>query len=316
MDFIKAKQKKNKNEKAPLKLIGVIIFVVLIILTGFLVFFFNFLRKGRTTLVLVGSSATVVSLDNEKDSLTIVPLPQNIYLELAGGKGNLTVQSLFKFDLLSKQKGLLFIRTLREFLGIPIDGWINIGENFEISNQEQFLNIQKKQLSLFNLKNLLPISKKQYFFYKIGNIRKDKITVIDLTESNIFQKETLPDGSQVLKTDADKLDSLLQEQFFEKKILEENLSMAVLNSGRTQGLASRAARIIGNSGGKVVIVGDSPTKMVDCTINVAKKNKKTYTVSRYKKIFSCEINNNPSEENRVDITITLGTAYEKEIKGP
>lgn len=317
MDFVKfAKQKKKRSNKTPFKAVRAFIIGIVVVLLAFLVYFFISFPKGRTTFVLVGKSLTVVSLDNRDENLTIIPIPQNAYLTLTSGRGNLTASSLYKFDLLSKQKGQLFISTMREFLGIPIDGFINIKNDTQISNLDQFLNIQKKHLSFFSLDNLLTDSKKQHFCYKIGNIRKDKITVINLSSSDIFQEITMPDGSKVLEADEVKLDSLLQKQFFEKEILAENFSIAVYNSSKTAGLATRAARIIGNSGGNVIIVGENPNLTVNCVISVSPKDTKTYTVSRYQKLFNCEINNNMDREGRVEMTITLGTAYEKEIKGP
>lgn len=283
-----------------------------------LAFYFLIPQKGRTTIAFISNSVTLLSLDHEKNTLTIVPVPSNTYLNVAQGKGNLTISSVYKFDLISKQNGILLTQTLREFFGIPVDGWVNI-PGFNIASAEDFLKFKDKKLAFFSP---LPSSTNfsfldlKRFDFNMGKIRPDKIIFLDLFNKGAFREETLADGSVILTVDSLNLEHLINDNFYEWKILEENLAIAVLNSSQKAGLAARAGRIIMGSGGKVVKTGESDRKVVNCVINTLPKDKYSYTISRFKKIFHCDVEEEMPEEARADIVITLGSAYEKEIYGP
>ncbi len=325
MDFAKLKHRRKEPGTGKItKIIG-IVFSLIAVLVIFIILSVTAGIKGRTNIVLVDDAVNILSLDNEQQTLVIVKLPESTYLNVARNKGQITAGSLFKFDRMSQYNGRLLTETIREYLGIPVDGWIKVSSN-SFSNLPDFQKIQQQELSFLDLRSIIseitgwktnvPFLSLRRFYFQLQKVRPDKITFIDLATSNLLEKETLPDNSVVLKTDQLSLDSFLKEKFFEWAIRKENLTIAVLNSTTTIGLGAKAARIITNSGGHVVIVEDSPFGAASCQISVSDAFAKSYTVSRLAKIFSCLINNNLPENARSDILINLGSTYEKEINGP
>lgn len=327
MDFAKKKPRNskvnntNRLTKIIARALGLVFAMIVLIAV-----YFNASGFGRINILLVNDSLTLVSLEKEKKTLTVVSLPKELYLDVARGKGQITSASLFKFDSMQKKKGSLLKSTIRELFGIPIDGWIKIPPNYKIESVNDFTNIRKRELDPFNLQeipqeltgfktNLFFLALKRFYF-QLSTVREDKIEFIDLNSSRIFEKDTLPDGSVVLKTDLPSLDSLLKEKFYEWEIVKEGLSISVLNAANSSGLATKAARIVANSGGTVVMVGESQDRAVDCLLNVHKENQKSYTVKRLRETFSCDITSEKIEGSRADVTLTIGSGYEKEIIGP
>lgn len=326
MDFAKSKPRKlNKRISKLTKLLGIIF--GLILLTA--IFIFYLITKsvsGRTNIILINDSITLLSLDNEQNSLNVISLPSTLYLDVVRGKGQLVAGSLFKFDYLSHYRGKLLKETIKDFFGVPIDGWIKLSSEQNPSNLKEFIYLKDNDLSPVNFNNFLneligqrtdlSIISLRRFYYQLSNVRYDKIDFLALSENNILTKEILPDGSKVLKADRPRLDDFLKNKFTDLQILKDNLNIIVLNGTQTSGLASRAARIIGNSGGHVIITNESQDKVDKCEINILPINKNKYTVLRLRNIFNCKITNNLQDEGRSDLTLLLGLDYEKEISGP
>lgn len=307
MDFVKSKPGKKSTKKSSSSALLLKWVIIFIGLTGLLLFyFFSFSRQGRVNIALVGDSVSLISLDNESKTAVVVNMPENAYYQSTYGKGYVLNSSLLKLDIVSKKRGKLLISTLREFIGVPVDGWIKIeGKNPE--TKEDFLRIKNKtSFSFYSLK----------FFYQLGKIRPDKIDFINLEDANIFHNEQLPDNSEVLSTDTITMDGYLAEKFYELAILREGYTISVLNGSETSGLATRVARIIGNSGGHVIMVSESSVKTDRCTVSTTKEKKNSYTVKRYAKIFNCSIlTDQTSTDSRSDLTITLGLDYKNELFG-
>lgn len=303
MDFVKSKPKKQKikGKNKWLSFLSLLLVLIIIIPIVVILVYLNWPYLGRKNSILVGDNTfAVVSLEQEKKTATLVIIPPEAYLAVTQGKGNIKAGSLFKFDQLQKQKGKLLQSTVREFLGIPIDNWFKI----------------KGDINRYSLKQIpfWPLSS-AYLRFHLSQIRQDKIEVIELGNSPVFQETLLPDGSQVLTPDPIILDAYFADKFSEWKILEENFSIGVLNSTEKTGLAAKAARIISHIGGKVILVGDTPLRTVNCILETAPDKQKSYTVKKLQKIFSCELSDPKTEENRADVIIIIGTAYQKEVFG-
>ncbi len=324
MDFAKIKRKRKNIFLGKLSF-WLSVFIGLLIFVGLIIFYFiNQKDKGRFNLVIVNNPLVLISLEREREEAIIVTIPGDVYIESSRGKGKVKADSLFKLDSVSGIKGKLFRESLREFLGMPIDGFLKTDTNFNFDNIDDFIKF-KNEISILSLENpfrfLYSSAKTNLFFlslekflFQLNKVRTDKITFIDLYKENLFTKEELADGSQVLNIDKSILDGTIKNSFYEWVILKEDLSISVLNGSNGSGLATSAYRIITNSGGKVIVVSESPVKTDKCVIEVNNNNKNTYTVKRYKDIFNCNINT-IEQNGRTDITITVGSEYKEQVLG-
>ncbi len=300
MDFAGKKTKKKKGSLWLNKIWqGLFLVGFLILLAGGLLWWYLTRGEfGRFNLVVIDESLTLLSLDQEKNTLLLIKMPANLYLPVTYGKGQIRAGALWQFDLIQKQKGELLKTTLREFLGVPIDDWVKVS----LSSQEP---VWKKL-------PFLPLRFGRLRF-QIGKVREDKIEIIDLSQTDLVKKANLVDGSEIWLADSLALDGFLKEKFYERKILEENLTITVLNATEKPGLATKAGRIIEQIGGRVVRLGEYSAKTTNCLLFFKKELSQSYTVERLRKLFNCEISHQEVEESRADVTLIVGTDYANQV---
>lgn len=317
MDFAKKKIRKVKKDS---KLAALLFKTGVVIVAGLALYIFLITRpvEGRYNILLVGKDLLLVSLEKDQSQATVVLIPQNTMLSSSYGKGSVLAGSLYKLDNVSKQNGKLVTSTIREFLGTPVDGWVLIDKNSNISNKDSFLQVLNTNLSFKS--NIIPQYKSSFslisaprFYYSLSSIRPDRIKFIDLNNSISLVSTTLADGSNTLGVDTVGLDSFLNEIFYQWSIRKEGFSIAVLNGSDVPGLATRASRIVSNSGGNVIQLMESPTKVVGCIIYTPSGFEKTYTLRKLKQVFECDVINEKIEGNRADIALVVGNAYSKQI---
>lgn len=319
MDFAKKKKKSAKKESRITALV-IKLGVICVVCITLVIYIITRSAPGRTNIVVISKNPFLISLNNDEKSATIVSIPQNTMVTSTYGKGNVLAGSLYKLDSLSNKRGQIIDTTVREFLGLPVDGWIYIGDDFEVADGNDFLNVMQSSLGLTNglipgQKTNLSFLEKPRFYYALNQVRPDRISVIDLQKSGTLHEAVLPDGSSNLEPDLVQIDSFLNSDFDELEMLKEGLSIAVLNGSEAPGLATRASRIISNAGGNVIQVGESPLRVVDCILYASEKEKNLYTVKRIKNMFDCDISTDTIEESRADIAIVVGDDYYQQVTG-
>ena len=98
-------------------------------------------------------------------------------------------------------------------------------------------------------------------------------------------------------------DKISTELFADETIVQEKVSVQIVNVASVVGLGSRCARLIGNMGGNVVSVETAETTEQETTIQYF--GKKTYTVSRLEQLL--QITALPMQNPGIaDIIVTLG----------
>ncbi|MCL5970138.1 MAG: LytR C-terminal domain-containing protein [Patescibacteria group bacterium] len=320
MDFAKSKRKTREHKTSFLKII--LILSGLLFLLTFFWFFSDFFKSvdGRVNFIVAADNLSVYSYNRDESSLIIIPVPKNLILNLAYEKGEVQSSSLLRFDKNLNYKGKLLTATVREYFGIPIDGYIESAN--EVSDLASFEKVINSDLSFFNVKTIfddlfrrrsdMSAGTLRRLLLNLTSIRKDRIEIIDLEKAGITESEKLADETEVLNTDTQKIDSVFNTKFFETVILKERLSIAVSNGTEKPGIAGKAGRIISNIGGNVITVSDSDNKYVTCSISVNKKYANSYTVKRIKDIFNCDVND-VNTEDRADVMVNLGKNYENEV---
>ncbi len=319
MDFAKKKKKPEKKQSEITALI-IKLGVIVLVLVGIFIFLITKTTPGRTNIVVLSKNPLLISLDNNQKTATVISIPGSTMLNGSYGKGLVLAGSLYKLDSLSNKRGKIIDTTIREFLGIPVDGWILANNQITVDDKDQFINLLNTEFNFIQSifptqKTSLSFIKKPRFYYNLSKMRPDRITFINLSQSNALSMVTLPDGSTNLEPDLVKVDSFLNQDFEELTILKEGLSIAVLNGSEVPGLATKASRIISNDGGKVIQVAESSLKVVDCVIYVSQKYKKYYTVQRIKETFHCDVAFEQIEESRADIAVVIGNDYHQQIIG-
>lgn len=305
-----AVQKENRYKKSSgLGIFGLLIpFVFLILavvgLFKFLpgVFSGNFARSDRFTLAVNGPKNFVVSISTKGKEAVVIVLPENLIIpNVAHGYGKYPVSKIYQVGELDHRGGEVYLDTLSDFLGIPIDGYVHTSTKFS-SLKQYFFNLN----FIFNTTSSLGFWDKIKFAQTAGSLRFDKINTVDL--GKISEKINLADGQSARSLDVEIVDVKLGGVFSEESIANEELRVSVFNATEVSGLGEKAARVLGNIGVDVVNVDTGDLQRRKCVIRTAEKLVSSLTVLRIAAIFACNVEKS-QDVGRSDLVVEVGQDF-------
>lgn len=298
-------------------------------------FVINFFReskwdgKSRYTFVVNANPIFVVSLEPRSKKGVILPVPSNAFLSVPFGYEEYPAFSVYKLGELDKRKGggRLLSASIENTFGISVNGYVSFSSqpvNYAI-NQD---NIQKLKKDYFSSVSIFQYLKQVIFFKTIGktdiplidymklwlairNLRNDKISLISFYETNAFEEKTLPDGTLVQMPDYDLVDLVVSDNFQDRIIRSENISIIVENASGKEKLAAQFSKIIKNLGGNIIQKSTFPSiQRYNCLVIVSsEKLKKSIIVERLVRDYHCNISNKLSDNVSSDIQIILGENF-------
>lgn len=288
--------------------------LILALSSGFFVFLASIswnivtaLPAERTTVAVVGDPVQIVSWDNARQQLTIIPVPPDVYLDGAFGVGTLPLASLRKLEALDIKKKGVFAASLEGALAVPIAGVID--NDYSIVSEENGVHMAKEALSPFVLTAwwgnglFLPLRLRLWWIFH--RLRSDAVTMFDLEARSVFRPEWLPDGSQVRVFDINRFDAVIANRLEVDAIRREELRVRVVNTTDVAGLGNRAARILSHAGMVVVAVESEPLTQKRCSLHARKDFWDSQSSRFIQKVFQCSMTEADTDE-RADVTVRLG----------
>lgn len=275
--------------------------------------------KSQFNLAVNSQPVTIVSFDCQEKNINILKIPDGTFIETVHGYGPYRIESVYKLGEIKGVGGQLLADSLQEYFGLNIDGFL-IGDKLpqEQSGLKNFLLNQFFTSLRSRGKTNLSRWDQLRLWWQVKMVRGDKINLIDLSQTSASQEVDLPDGSRAMKIDQERLEKIINQFFFDKKIKEEDLAVSVFNKTGHLGLANKAARIIDNIGGRVVQVSNQKQETQDnrCQIKSEKKYKKSYTVEKLIKIFDCQWLEEKLPDQRAQVNLYLGEDYWSKLALP
>jgi len=307
--------------------------ILLLVLSAFLIFGFFKIScsinkslwdgKSQFNLVLNSEPVMIISFDYSEKEINVLSIPNGTFVEAIHGCGPYRVESLYRLGEIKSYGGNLLSGSLQEYFGVNLDGYLSGSQyqpglvsikNFLLNQAFDALRVQEKtNLTRWDLLRI---------WWRIKIIREDKIIFIDLAQSSVSQKVDLPDNSQAMKIDPERLSKIISQFFIDEGLEKEELTVAVLNKTEHLGLANNASKIIGNIGGRVIQVSDFQDKTTDsnreCEIKSEKKYKNSYTVRKLSQIFNCEWleKEGNDDSQRAKVLLLIGEDYWRKLNLP
>lgn len=249
---------------------------------------------------------SLLAYSPQKEEVTVLDIPDQTFLQ-AGSFGSWQVRSVYNLG-----GGQLLKSTITDFFGLPIDGYLDFSEKFQMDSDILISEIRKDPFFIFaslpHLKTDLTPFELLKLKMEISSVRFDKIQRISLENLDVLQKERLADGTEVFVADPVKLDSQFSNMI-DPKLQSEHKTIAIFNSTSHPGLAQKAARIITNIGGNVIIITNSQNQLKFTKV-IGEKSK---TLDRLKQIFhkndTIEAQAEDQTSSRAEINIFLGEDY-------
>ncbi len=233
----------------------------------------------RTTLVLDGDPLQVISWDEARRRLTVIPLPADVRIDGAYGMGSLPITSIRTLETLDDTKKGVFVASLADALAIPITGTM------------------KRASWPLRLR----------FWWITQRLRPDAVTTLDLASRGVFRTETLPDGSQVRVFDPNRYDAVVGSQLEVDGVRREERRVRIINTTDVTGLGNRAARLLSHAGMVVVAVDSERADQTACTMHAKEDLWSGQSATFIKDVLRCVLTAADTDE-RVDVTVRLGEA--------
>lgn len=340
--WFKKRHKKTKK-KGPKRIFLVLTLVLLCFLTGRLILSFQkrIWQGGRFNFVLVGDSFFVFSLCPRDKSFTVVKIPENTYLEVTSGFGLYRVGAVYPLGQLEGRGGPLLIETIQEFLGVPVEGYMNISSKLKerFSNEsektsdavassakldkEEVIDLKRKITSwtvFLRPGRLIKFLKKDLetnltfwdlakIWWQAKKVNPAKFYFLDLDQGGTLVDYSLADGGIGKTGDPLLLDNLLAQFFFEPEIREEKITIQVLNGTDYPGLGKQATRMIVNLGAKVTEVAKTEEIVKRSQLIGTGSALKSFTFQKIKKIFACQVIHQETE----GLKLIIGEDYKKKL---
>lgn len=259
----------------------------------------QFGKADRFNIVIAGPETKFLSLDLVQKSAVVLSVPSDLYIpEVAFGYGGYRISSVYPAGELDRRGGETIDLTLRDFIGVPMDGYIflpfSTGSFQDMILSKDFLTA-KSNLSLLERLQLVNT---------VFNLRQDKIRNIDL--SKLTAPLVLADGSQAKSIEKAELDNYLSRDFFENSLRNENFRVEVINTTKIAGLGAKVSRLLSNIGMDVINVSDSGRALEKCQVEADPKVVNSKTVQRVVQIYGCSTVKSDLN-NRADVSVLVGS---------
>jgi len=313
--ILKSRQGKSRQKKKRKRLFLILlVLIVLPLLVGFyLISIKSVWSRGGVTFVVGSKPPIIVSFEPKERKLLFVRIPSDLLTQAAFGYGQIPVQNLFDLGISKKLGGLLLVKTLEKELGIPIDGWIG-EEGLRLLGYEK-ANEAGLEPELFRksfLKAIFrPSSETNFSVFDqfkiallVGTTPLAKREVVDLADIGIALPTKFVDGSQGYKISQSAADLKLARKFYDLEIVDENLTISIVNTTESEGLALKFARIVNQLGMKVALTETGGDKIAKCRLLADRHIWESLSFRRLIGLFGCD-----KEEKRPevsDIQLDLG----------
>ncbi len=268
--------------------------------------------KHQLNFVIQSEQIIVFSYHPEDQFLNILAIPKSTHIEVAKNFGAYQIGNIYNLGNMEKiDGGELLLMSLRNFFGVPIDGYIkidncNIGSRMLIeANLLPILGCltKGKIVSNFNFWDFVR------FIPKLHSLALSQIKTINFLQTGMLQEEVLPDNSLILLPDYPRIDNLVLELFGDKTALNEAVTIKVSNGTEVSGLAKEVGRLIKNFGAELVGTDDAGTLYNESVLYYRDaKIKNSYTFRKIKQIFKVKklIHHDQIE---TDINLIVGNNY-------
>lgn len=258
------RKRRKKSEKHNIKIaILFVVFVCLVVLISFIFKLIHIVSQSKFD----GSNRFTISVSNKKNLEVISFSPS---------KHSISVLKL---------EGEIKKLNLRRFLAIPIDGFVEV----------PFLKTNGGVASLmFNT----------FFDYKDT---KTNLTIVDIFRLFLISR-TAPSNDVVTlristSSKSNKIDKIIGKMLSDERIEKEDQTIEIINATSVTGLGARLARLITNTGGKVVQL--STENSLQKTSMILYNGRKTYTVEKLNKVLGFK-STQMNKQSIGDITIVIG----------
>jgi hypothetical protein len=265
--------------------------------------------EHQLNIVIDAQPVILVSFEPVRDPpLNILTIPEQTQIEIVHDFGFYRLESVTGLaGYEGRIGGQLLAESLSEYLGIPQEAYISELDIKQADNKNPTSFISETIWNLLRGHGRTNLSKWDLvrLLWQIKLRHLDRSSLINLCDDDVCYKETLIDGSEVIKINLEKADRITDDYFKDNLICQESLTISVLNQTSSVGLANTAARMITKIGGRVIQIGEEKDTGIKCILRTNPRLFKSYTLKRLKRIFGCQLQIGEINSQRADIVLIV-----------
>lgn len=266
-------------------------------------------------LLIAGDPVTLAVRVRGTNSLVIVSVPADVWIEATRGYGRYSLAALWKLGRIDQKSGSLLSESLSETLKIPVSMYIGRNTDDLLS----FDNGLSELRSVFTFSHIGDFLMNKYttnmdfidfarFAVFSTWVSDSDVTEIALTRPPAISRDQLADGTRISYINPDALDTVIDGAFELEAVRKERIAVAILNATTVPGLGEGLAKMLSRMGILVVSVGNTGTRTRACVISANADKENSITVEFLKDILPCR--EEPADsDSRADITVTIGDDY-------
>lgn len=268
---------------------------VFAVFTFFLTLRSDWSEDFNFSVALVGREKLgLLTIEPANGKAMLLTIPSNMMLPVVGMSGELKASSVYRFGQGEGKPILITKRTLETFLGTKVDRLVYI-ENWsgEETSWKTFIKPMVTDLPTIDRVKLV---------WFLMHMREDQWQSKEVP-LKLGVVEMLPDGSEVVLVDGERLASIRQELNSEK-LLQSDLRVNVENGTGERFMGVLAESMIESAGGLVSQVYEVEPMEGWCYVIVDKENENEIMVSWMLKKLSCE--KKIEEMGSLEVVLKLG----------
>jgi hypothetical protein len=262
----------------------------------------------------MGGEVYLVSFNPQNSELKVINFPENMTIEAFGDYGKWRLRSIYSLGEIEGNGGLFLRKSLESFFGIEVESYLVLSDRME-NGEDGIAKLIAKNVLKANRKTdtNLDYFDRLMIWYGLNGLSQQRIRIIDFNKQNILNLQVEPDGSELLIPNLEMLDAFSKKEFAEPLILNEGLVISIINTTDHQGLGREAMRLITNTGGTVIYLGDNEKKYATSQIEVNNQSLlETFTTMKLKKYFpNAVVSVSDTTKQRSDIVLYIGEDYQK-----
>lgn len=260
----------------------------------------------------------MLSYDPGNKTIVILKIPDDTYFDLPKGFGSWRVGSIYGLGQEEKPPvgAELLKESLAKLLGLPIDGYISLKSSVSIDQEVSSLHKNPASIVPFigSIQTDLTPLETLNLLHSLSSVRSDKVTTLDIANSNLTESKLLPDQERVLGIDSISFDLFVRKYMADSTMVNEGVSVGVFNATDHPGIGADVARIVTNMGGNVIFVTNTDNTLGKTIVT---SSKSSLTSQRLIQVFAPWCSNCKSADERVidsraEVNIVLGEDYYKD----
>lgn len=244
--------------------------------------------NGKSRLAIVNNIGDTLSvlvlLPDQKRSVEFA-IPNQTIINVPFGYGEYQAEKVFELGSLDNRGGKLLKRGTQDLMGIKITGYRH-------DDESNLTWLDKLRIRLFS-----------WFSSK-------ETTSYDLASSNSLGSIELSDGEKAYRPSRDLIDQLINMELFDQEIVDEGLSIAIVNGTEVVGMGQALSRLVANLGAEVRLVTNIENLDSSKVIVASKDLLKTKTVGNLVEMMEVnEAEVGDVSQYRSEVMVVIGQDY-------